>query len=253
MALTTTSAMHEVAAAYQTDDPARLSKEKSEYGKTIGEPKLSESGKKYYDELKKKYKGYDFILVSKDQIANAKSQVAKYANPTKPVVLIDEDKIERMATDPEYRKKYEGIISGAANDLNKLKESITASGAKVEGYGIQVNDGGMTSFFAVVKKSQDAQAERIENKRAKAREEHKAAEKKEKKKAEEERIKEKRAKAREKEDAAVRKPGEDEEVISASSIEELQAKLEGYAQDMRMNTVMTQEEKTIGQNIDFRG
>ena len=246
MAINNTSAVQDMAAAYLSGDSAGVSSKKSEYGKTVGEPKLSEEGKKYYEELKKKYGQYDFILVSKDQVANAKSQAARYANPMKPVVLIDEDKIEKMATDKDYREKYEGIISGAGAGLDKLKESVAASGAKVEGYGIQVNDGGMTSYFAVLKKSGDAQKERIEKNRVKAREEHKAeAKKAEKKKAEkkktEERLKELKAEK------------EEETVISASSIEELKQKLESYAQDERMNSVLTEDEKLVGSSIDFKG
>lgn len=52
----------------------------------------------------------DFILVSKDQKANAQANAASYANAGKMVVLIDEEKVERMAADENYRKQYEGII-----------------------------------------------------------------------------------------------------------------------------------------------
>ena len=78
-----TSIVQDIAAA-QVSGSTAVSGKKNEYGRTIGEPKLSEEGKKYYDELKNKFKGYDFILVSKDQIENAKSQAARYANPMKP-------------------------------------------------------------------------------------------------------------------------------------------------------------------------
>lgn len=62
------------------------------YGRTIGQPELSEKAAKYYEQLKKKYGNYDFILVSRDQKENAKANAAKYANGYKTVVLIDEDK-----------------------------------------------------------------------------------------------------------------------------------------------------------------
>ncbi|MCR5356108.1 MAG: DUF6033 family protein, partial [Lachnospiraceae bacterium] len=173
-----TSAVNETAAAYQTGGSTKVSAPKNEYGRTIGEPKLSDEGKKYYDELKKKFGGYDFILVSKDQIGNAKAQAARYANPNKPVVLIDEEKIEKMATDKDYREKYESVIAGASSQLSQMKDQLMASGAEIKGFGIQVNDGGTASFFAVVKKSQDAQAERIEKKREESKAAHKAADKK---------------------------------------------------------------------------
>lgn len=76
---------------------SKVSKTNGNYGKTIGNAKLSEEGAKYYQELKKKYSNMDFILVSKDQKANAQANAASYANGNKMVVLIDEEKIERMA------------------------------------------------------------------------------------------------------------------------------------------------------------
>ena len=74
-------------------------KESQNLGKTIGEPKLSKEAQKYYDKLKKKFGNYDFILVSEDQKANAQANAGKYANNIKTVVLIDEDKIEKMASE----------------------------------------------------------------------------------------------------------------------------------------------------------
>ena len=106
--------------------------ESKDLGKTIGDPKLSKEAQKYYEKLKKKYGNYDFILVSKDQKANAQANAAKYANNIKTVVLIDEEKIERMAMDESYRKKYEGILSGATAQLQQLKSSVEKSGADVK-------------------------------------------------------------------------------------------------------------------------
>ena len=128
---------------------SKVSKTNGNYGKTIGNAKLSEEGVKYYQELKKKYSNMDFILVSKEQKANAQANAASYANGNKMVVLIDEEKIERMATDENYRKQYEGIIKNAASGLSQLKSQIESSGQSqnVVGYGMKVNDGGTASFF----------------------------------------------------------------------------------------------------------
>ena len=84
-------------------------------GKTIGEPKLSDKAKEYYEKLKKKFSTMDFILVSKDMKETAKANAGQYANANKMVVLIDEEKIERMAEDESYRKQYEGIIANASS------------------------------------------------------------------------------------------------------------------------------------------
>lgn len=134
-------------------------------GKTIGQPKLSENAKKYYEELKSKYQNMDFILVSNDMKEMAKANAGSFANPHKMVVLIDEEKIERMATDEQYRKQYESVIASAQNKLPELKQSLGNS-ANIKGFGMQVNDNGASSFFAVMDKSFKAQADRLEKQRA---------------------------------------------------------------------------------------
>ena len=118
------SNVSEIMASFQTvqtmssDSTKEVSKNTSKKtnasGKTIGNPQLSDNALKYYEELKKKYSNMDFILVSKDQKEFAKAQAGSYANANKMVVLIDEDKIERMAEDENYRKYYEQIIANAS-------------------------------------------------------------------------------------------------------------------------------------------
>lgn len=240
-----TSSISQVVEATQTNRKA------TDYGRTIGQPELSQKAQKYYEQLKKKYGNYDFILVSRDEKENAKANAAQYANSYKTVVLIDEDKIERMATDENFRKQYEGILSGAAVQLQQLKNSIEKSGASVKGYGMQVNDGGTLSFFAVLKKSSADQKARIEKKGEQKKADKKAAEKKAAKKEKEERIKEKRADKAS--DSKVKETTEDTVTISAGSIEELLSKIETYNFNLRSDSVQTQEERQVGQNFDFRG
>ena len=49
--------------------------------------------------------------------------------------------------------------------------------------------------------------------------------------------------------------GDEEEtvMISASSLEELLQKIDDYSQNERMYSMQSEEEKQIGQHIDFRG
>ena len=206
---------------------SKVSKTNGNYGKTIGNAKLSEEGVKYYQELKKKYSNMDFILVSKEQKANAQANAASYANGNKMVVLIDEEKIERMATDENYRKQYEGIIKNAASGLSQLKSQIESSGQSqnVVGYGMKVNDGGTASFFAVLKKSSADQKARIEKK-------------------------EKQDKLKE---AQQTSDDDDTITISAGSIEELIKKINDYTFSMKSDNVQTEAELQVGQHIDFRG
>lgn len=226
--------------------------ESSEYGRTIGSPSLSEEGKKYYEQLKKKYSNMDFILVSKDMKEQAKASAAQYANPVKMVVLIDEEKIERMATDENFRKQYESIISGATNQLSQIKEGLGASASSVKGFGMQVNDGGTASYFAVIDKSLAAQKERIEKKAEQKAEAKKKAAKEEQK----ERLEEQRTKRKEgAEDAEKLREGDsgDYITITANSIEELLQKIQDAIYYGMSDFVQTDTEKKIGQNIDFRG
>ena len=111
--------------ANKADKTDRTGKTGTVTGRTIGNPKLSEKAAKYYEELKRKYSNMDFILVSKEQKANAQANAASYANGNKMVVLIDEEKIERMATDENYRKQYEGIIKNAASGLGQFTRNYT--------------------------------------------------------------------------------------------------------------------------------
>lgn len=207
-------------------------------GKTIGNPELGEKAAKYYEELKNKYSNMDFILVSKDQKEQAQAQAGSYANANKMVVLIDEEKIERMAEDETYRKQYEGIIANAASGMSQLAKSISTTGAKVKGFGMQVKDNGLVSFFAVLEKSSVAQKARIEKKAAEKKEAKKTEEKRAEKKKREEQLKETDEKA-------------DTVTITAGSIEELVRKIQDAQMADRSDSSQTEEEKQVGQKIDF--
>lgn len=229
-------------------------------GKTIGEPQLSEKGAKYYEQLKAKYGNYDFILVSKDQKANAEANAAQYANKNKTVVLIDEEKIEKMAADADYRKKYENILSGAQSQIDQLAKSL-GNTAGIKGFGIKVNDNGASSFFAAVDKNAaanaKAQQKRIEKKAA----EKKEAKKKAAKEESEERMEKQREKKREEktqqtDDGDWRdrfSENEDIEIVSANSIEELIRKIQYVTYASMSDNVMTEAELAVGGHIDFKG
>lgn len=235
--------------AYDVNQSANAAKTEGKTkvkGRTIGQPELSEKGMKYYEELKKKYSNMDFILVSSDMKEMAKAQAGNYANANRTVVLIDEEKIERMAVDEDYRKQYEGIISNAKGQLAQLKNSLKSTNANVKTYGMQINDGGNASFFAVVDKSMKEQKKRIAKKAEDKKEAAKKADKKEKeKKAEEKKLQ----KADEKKKAETK---EETETITASSVEELIQKINDFTFSSMSDYAQTEEEKMLGQHIDFR-
>lgn len=204
---------------------------------TIGNPQLSEQASQYYEELKKKFSGMSFVLVSREQKQQAQANAASYASPDKMVVLIDEDKIERMATDEAYRTQYEGVIANASGELAQMSSQLTTSGQMVKGYGMQIDDKGMASYFAVLERSSAAQKERIEKKAEKNRQAKKDAAKKAKKKEQQERLEESG------------KTKKETITVKASSIEELIQKIKEQNPDTE-KTILTKEEQITGQKFD---
>ena len=223
-------------------ESAGTRKKTANYGRTVGKPELSEKAQKYYDELKKKYSNMDFVLVSNDMKEAAKAQAGSFANPNRLVVLIDEEKVERMAEDENFRKQYESVISNGAMKLAQMKTNLGSRGSAVKAFGMQVDDGGNASFFAVVDKSLAIQREHIQKNAAKKAEQKKQSEKKAAKKAEEEKRTEKQQKAREDKDLVT---------VTASSMDELLRKIDDTLFDARSDLLRTDVEKMIGQNFNF--
>ncbi len=220
-------------------------------GRTVGDPKLSEKAAKYYEQLKSKYGDMEFVLVSKDKMEEVKANAAAYGSANKTVVLIDEEKLERMAEDEAYRKKYEGIIENGRKDLKAIAEKMTGN-SSIKGFGMQVNDNGTVSFFAAMEKSSASLNEKLAEKRAAKKAEAKAAEKKAGKKEASERLKNK-----------IREKSSDEqetefdpkniETITANSVDELLKKIEDFDFAARSDSVMTEYEQQVGGSIDFKG
>ena len=160
------------------------------------------------------------------------------------VVLIDEEKIERMAEDENYRKQYESVIANSKLNMSKLGDSVFSTGANVKGFGMQVNDDGTASYFAVLKKSSAAQKARIEKKAAEKKAEKKAEAKEAAKEQMEERLEEIH-------DNRSKTDTGNTVTITAGSIEELVQKINDQAQLFLSDSVQTEEEKYVGQKFDF--
>ncbi len=215
-------------------------------GKTIGQPKLSKEAKKYYEELQAKYKNLDFILVSKDMKEVAKANATSYANPSKMVVLIDEEKVERMSVDEKFRKQYEGIIESASKKLPAMQQELGKK-ENVKGFGMEIKEDGRKSFFAIMDKSFKDQASRIKEQRAK-----KSAKKKAEQKKSEKREKEEKLETKLKEKRLIEKKSS-KEIITADSLEALKKKIDEYNYMQRADNVKSEEEKTIGSFFDIKG
>lgn len=219
-----------VSDVYSGMETVKTSEKKTVKGaNTYGEPKLSDEGLKYYNSLKKKFGSMNFVLVASDKKEEAELMKGSFATSGVMTVLIDEDKIEKMATDEKYREKIEAVIANAAAGSNQFASAIASTGVKVSAYGLTIDDKGNAQYFAVIDESLAKQRERI------------------KEKAEENKARRKEEQAEEtkqyKESGKVQ--------IIASSMEELIRKLRDYADDSRMNDCMTEEEKRVGQSFDF--
>lgn len=218
---------------YRANQVDKTEKKSRVYGRTIGQPELSEKAQKYYEKLKAKYGNMEFILVSPDMKAEAERNKGSYRSSRELLVLIDSDKIEKMAEDEEYRKKYESILDNATAQLSMMKPQLGANADRVSSYGMTIDDHGNASFFAVVDKSLEMQRERIEEKRAEAKEDKKAAAKK----AEEKRRTEKTEKS-------------DSVTVESSSWEDLLRKINDVIYAERADYIQTDSEKKIGQSFD---
>ena len=237
----------------ETDKTAKKSKVS---GRTIGDPVLSDKAKKYYEQLKAKYSNMDFILVSPEQKEEAESKKGMYQSAKELIVLIDSDKIEKMAEDEEYRAKYEGILSNATSQLSQMKDSLGSKADSVSSFGMTFDDNGNASFFAVVDKSLAAQKERIADKKEAAAEEKKKAQKKTQEKRAEERKadradKNKKMDSADKTNSKEKSSDADKVTVSASSWEELLKKIDNVIYESRADSVLTKEEKAVGQSFDY--
>lgn len=225
---------------------------KPEYGTVIGNVELSDKAKDYYGKLKAKFGNMNFILVSEDMKSQVQANAAAYGNANKQVVLINEEKLEMMANDESFRKKYEGIIAMSQVKLQEAKNSLASSGVSLKNFGMSVDSNGKATFFATVEKANKKAAEKKQaaKKAAKAKEKKRAEEKAKEKKLEEERANEK---AEEKEADEISNESDDKDyvVIKANSMEELLDKVSAYAYDNA--SILSEGEKQVGQNFDFRG
>lgn len=227
-------AVAQSAAAAQVKDSTKVTMNRGQ--KEIGEPKLSKKAQKYYDQLKKKFSNMDFILVSADMKEEAEANAGKYGSNKSLIVLIDDEKIEKMAEDAQYREKYEKVLRGATTQFAQMKQDLGSNADNVKAFGMKVNDNGTASYFAVIDKSLATQKKRIEEKAVKNREDKKKAEQQERK---------------DKLDGKYSDSAKDEVTVTASSWDELLKKINDTIGEWYGNSVRTQEESWVGQQFDY--
>lgn len=258
------SAKNELKSWSPIDTKSSLVPRMTDYGMTIGNVELSDTAKSYLDKLKSKFHNMEFITVSKDMKGQVQQNAAAYGNANKMVVLIDEEKLERMATDESFRNKYEGIIASSQAKMLQAKMGLTSSGANIKNFGMSVDSNGKESFFATVGNSLDLQKKRIEKKAAEKKAEKAKEKKHAEKEAREERLQKAKDKKAESDKSKADKAAPDKNVIDnaeneeyamfeADSMDELISKVQTYSYNASSNKVMTDSERTVGTTIDFKG
>ncbi len=198
---------------------------------TLGKPEISDAASSYYEELKSKYSDVEFVLVDDSQTAHAQDYAAKMHSDKNLIVCISESELEAMATDEATRSKNEGLISDALVQLPAFAKQLEEADIEVENFGMVLESDGSVSYFAVLDKANEAQKERIE----KARED-KQAEKTAEKVSEKEKTTHKGGLTK----------------ITASSLEELMKKLQDTLYEAKADTVLTEQEKMVGQHFDIK-
>lgn len=134
---------------------------------------LSEEAKSYLEELKAKFGDIDFFVAD---CATDEEMNRYFAMGTKKYsCVISSAILEQMATDEEVRAKYEGIIDGADEKLEEVKQEVTEelgeeAVSKMESFAISVDENGVVTYFAKLKESNDAYYAKLKEKRAEEKE-----------------------------------------------------------------------------------
>lgn len=187
--------------------------------------KLSEASSNYLEELKNKYSNAEIVVVGSDQADQASEIASKVRTNKSTIIVVTEDELEKMATDEETRTENEALLDEAMAQLPEAMKKMSDAGLDVKTMGIEIKDG-TTNYFAVLDKSAAAQKERIEAKQEEKRAEKKADDKQ-----------------------ANRK--EQLTKVTASSLDEFIKKLEDVLYEVKADSVVTEQEKMVGQSFDF--
>lgn len=168
---------------------------------------LSDAAKDLLAELREKYGNMD-IAVAKWSTDEEQDYYASLSDKDYSV-LINPELLEKMATDPEAREKYESILSGAGEKFDTIKEELGDDADKIKSFSITLDKDGNVSYAVKLLKDMQENSSKADKKQQERLEEKRA----ERKKAEEDRV----------EKIAEKK--QETEKVEASSIEELIKKI----------------------------
>ena len=187
--------------------------------KVEDEVELSEAAKNLLAELKEKYGDIDFFVA--EFSTDEEAQYYHNQSTKKYSCVIDPKTLEEMAADEAVKEKYVGIIDTADEKFDQVKEELGEDADQIKRMGITVDKDGVVTYFAELTKQTVKMQEDLRNQQKAIKAEKKEREEKAEKKKEE------------KEDKVDKKPETDKaeenpvnpNKVTASTIEELTAKL----------------------------
>jgi len=184
---------------------------------------LSDAAKDLLAELREKYGNMD-IAVAKWSTDDEQDYYASLSDKDYSV-LINPELLEKMATDPAAREKYEAILSGAGEKFDTIKEELGDDADKIESFSITLDKDGNVSYAVKLLKDMQENSSKADKKQQERLEEKRA----ERKKAEEDRVEKIEEKKRE------------TEKVEASSIEELIQKIKEKLHPEQAETEIKEE------------
>lgn len=187
---------------------------------------LSSKAKKYLNELKKKYGDMDFTVANFSTDEEAQQYMSKGSKRFS--VVIEPETLEEMAHNEEARKRYEGILAGAGSQFDKVKEELGEDAENIKSLGISVDKNGIVSYLA----------EMVIDRTTGGNETGKKEDTDETGKTD-------KNKAQKDTKGQVRR-------FKASSIEELLDQIRKAQAEEKSNSVKTDQEKTLGQSLDYK-
>lgn len=122
---------------------------------------VSKNASNYLDTLKKKFDGYDFKVVSKEEMEKIKDDPSMYSNASSPTVFIDEEELEKMATDPEYAAKQEKVLKETSEKLPEIKNELDKKGANVVSMGFIIENGKVSLFTELQKPKKEDEIQKL--------------------------------------------------------------------------------------------
>lgn len=253
---------HEDAAMYEMSDKAKhMDKDElkayqkhtggihmEEKKKVEDEVELSEAAKNLLAELKEKYGDIDFFVA--EFSTDEEAQYYHNQSTKKYSCVIDPKTLEEMAADEAIKEKYVGIIDTADEKFDQVKEELGEDADQIKRMGITVDKDGVVTYFAELTKQTVKMQDDLRNQQKELRAEKKEREEKaDKMKAEREERAEKMAGKKDEE-----KPVNPNKV-TASTIEELTAKLKellaGRAANKAENDAEDKDEKKERPHFDI--